>query len=375
MMSGFVDTLVLHDSVAIVRWLRPYVLIFHSPRWVYLRLGFCNKQLAFRSVNDSWTFRNKDGALLKVEFSRINQAKAVFDDIYIQDDPRSYFSILGDLDYMITDVAEPVIRQILSTKTSVSKAEPVVLDVGCSYGINAAVHRFPLTFGGLRHRYARREVKAISPEELMLLDRNFYASWPDHGLARFIGLDVSAPAIRYATHVGLLNHGIVADLENQPLSAEDARIVRPVDVILSTGCIGYVTEKTFGKLLGATEKKPWIISFVLRMFPYDALATTFAQRGLVTEKLSGVTFVQRRFRDAEEFENSLTTLAAAQIDSTGLESEGLFHADLILSRPEEDARAAPLKDIVTVASGRGRPIAPRYVHVESDDGLRVTLEP
>ena len=36
---------------------------------------------------------------MKVEFSRINQAKAVFDDIYIQDDPRSYFSILGDLDY------------------------------------------------------------------------------------------------------------------------------------------------------------------------------------------------------------------------------------------------------------------------------------
>ncbi|HRO00515.1 class I SAM-dependent methyltransferase [Nitrobacter sp.] len=317
----------------------------------------------------------KDEALLKVDFSRINQAKAVFDDIYIQDDPRSYFSTLGDLDYMITDVAEPVIRQILSAKASVTESKPVVLDVGCSYGINAAVHRFPLTFGGLRHRYARREIKAVSSEELMQLDRNFYASWPDHGLARFLGLDVSAPAVRYATRVGLLEQGIVADLESQPLSAEDARIIKPVDVILSTGCIGYVTEKTFGKLLDATERKPWIISFVLRMFPYDALEKTFAERGLVTEKLGGVTFIQRRFRDAEEFENSLATLAAAQIDSTGLESEGLFHADLILSRPEADARIASLEDIVTVASGRGRPIAPRYVHVESDDGLQVTLEP
>jgi hypothetical protein len=88
-----------------------------------------------------------------------------------------------------------------------------------------------------------------------------------------------------------------------------------------------------------------------------------------------VTFVQRRFRDAEEFENSLATLAAAQIDPSGLESEGLLHADLILSRPEDDVRAAPLEDIVTVASGRGRPIAPRYVHVESTNGPRVTLEP
>jgi SAM-dependent methyltransferase len=313
---------------------------------------------------------------LGTEFSRINQAKAIFDDIYIQEDPRSYFSVLGDLDYMIPDVAEPVIRQILSAKASVTGTRPVVLDVGCSYGINAAVHRFPLTFGGLRHRYARREMKAVSSEELMRLDRNFYSSWPDVGLARFIGLDISAPAIRYATNAGLLDQGVVADLENNALTKDDARIVRPADVIMSTGCIGYVTEKTFGKLLDATEKTPWVISFVLRMFPFDELAKTFAQRGLVTERLAGVTFIQRRFRDAEEFENSLATLAKLGVDSTGLESEGLFHADLILSRPEADARAMPLDDIVTVASGRGRPIAPRYVHVESGDGLQVvTLEP
>ncbi|WP_200941138.1 class I SAM-dependent methyltransferase [Afipia sp. Root123D2] len=313
---------------------------------------------------------------LGTEFSRINQAKAIFDDIYIQEDPRSYFSVLGDLDYMIPDVAEPVIRQILSAKASVTGTRPVVLDVGCSYGINAAVHRFPLTFGGLRHRYARREMKAVCSEELMRLDRNFYSSWPDVGLARFIGLDISAPAIRYATNAGLLDQGVVADLENNALSKDDARIVRPADVIMSTGCIGYVTEKTFGKLLDATEKTPWVISFVLRMFPFDELAKTFAQRGLVTERLAGVTFIQRRFRDAEEFENSLATLAKLGVDSTGLESEGLFHADLILSRPEADARAMPLDDIVTVASGRGRPIAPRYVHVESGDGLQVvTLEP
>lgn len=312
---------------------------------------------------------------LRTNFSRINQAKAIFDDIYGSNDPRSYFSVLGDLDYMIPDVAEPVVRQILAAKAAVTGVKPVVLDVGCSYGINAAVHRFPLTFTGLRHRYARREMRAVSPEELVRLDRNFYAAWPDVGLARFIGLDMSAPAIRYATGVGLLEQGIVADLEKETLSAESARIIRSTDVIMSTGCIGYVTEKTFSKILGATEEPPWIISFVLRMFPFDPLATAFAQHGLVTERLSGATFIQRRFRDAEEFESSLVTLAALGVDATGLESEGLLHADLILSRPEADARAAPLEDIVTVASGRGRPIGPRYVHVESDEGLQIALEP
>lgn len=62
---------------------------------------------------------------------------------------------------MIPDVAEPVVRQILAAKASATGVKPIVLDVGCSYGINAAVHRFPLTFGGLRHRYARREMRAL----------------------------------------------------------------------------------------------------------------------------------------------------------------------------------------------------------------------
>ena len=312
---------------------------------------------------------------MRTDFSRINQSKAVFDDIYACDDPRAYFSVLGDLDYMIPDVAEPVVRQILAAKALATGFKPTVLDVGCSYGINAAVHRFPLTFGGLRHRYARREMRAIGSETLVRLDRSFYAAWPDVGLARFIGLDISAPAISYATGVGLLEQGIVADLETELLSTESARIIRSADVIMSTGCIGYVTEKTFSKILDATETRPWIISFVLRMFPFDSFAAMFAKRGLVTERLAGATFIQRRFRDAEEFESSLATLAALGVDATGLESEGLFHADLILSRPEADARAAPLKDIVTVASGRGRPIGPRYVHVEGNEGLQVALEP
>lgn len=310
-----------------------------------------------------------------VNFSRINEAKAVFDDIYTMQDPRAYFSILGELDYMIPDVAEPVIRQILAAKQACSGARPTVLDVGCSYGINAAVHRFPLTFSGLRHRYSRRELRALDAEEMVRLDRNFYKSWPDVGMGRFFGLDISQPAISYATRVGLLDYGIVADLERNELSRDDAKAIRSVDVIMSTGCIGYVSEKTFGKVLDALDGPPWIISFVLRMFPFDALAKEFAKRGLVTERLGGATFVQRRFRDAEEFEGTLDALAAIGIDASGLETEGLFHADLIVSRPEADAKAYPLEDIVTVASGRGRPIGSRYVHVDDGDGLRVTLEP
>lgn len=309
------------------------------------------------------------------DFVSINESKANFDEIYVQDDPRSYFSVLGSLDYMIPDVAEPIVRQILAAFIGRHRRRPVVLDVGCSYGINAAVHRFPLTFSALRGRYARHEMMGVSSEKLIELDRSFYAGWPDVGLARFIGLDSAGPAIRYAKQVGLLDGGITANLERESLSEKDAAVVRRANVILSTGAVGYVSERSYRQCLDAMDSPPWIISFVLRLFPYDDFAAMFEDYGLVTEPLATATFAQRRFRDAAECRRSLDVLAERGVDTTGLESEGLFQADLFLSRPKEDVRVARLEDIVTITSGRDRAVGARYVPVETDGGTRIALEP
>lgn len=308
-----------------------------------------------------------------MDISNINKNKAVFDNIYISDDPRAYFSALGALDYMIPDVAEPVIRQILAARMAASGRNPTVLDIGSSYGINAATHRFPVNFSSLRQRYARREMVEVEPEEMARLDRHFYASWPEIGIGRFIGLDVSEPAIRYANRAGLHIDGVVANLETDALSARDAAVIAPVDVLLSTGAIGYVTERTYETLLDAVSGTPWVISFVLRMFPYEDFIESFARRGMVTERLRGATFVQRRFRDEAEFEKTLASLDAQGIDPAGIESEGLFQAELFLSRPEADVRAAPLDEIVSVTSGGFKAFGPRYLQVENEDGPNQTL--
>lgn len=308
-------------------------------------------------------------------YSAINAAKANFDGIYSEPDPRGYFSVLGALDYMIPDVAGPVIRQLLAARGGGRDSPLRVLDVGCSYGINAAVHRFPLSFRALRNRYASAEMAALPVDRLASLDRSFYASWPEIGLARFTGLDVSAPAVRYALEVGLIEAGIVADFESRAPRAAEVELLRPTDVVLATGCVGYVTERTYGALLGAMERPPWVISFVLRMFPYDRIETELARRGMVTERLAGATFVQRRFRDVEEFTGCLDGLASRGLDTTGLESEGRFHAELFVSRPWEEARAAPLADIVTVTSGRHCPVGARYVRIADGAGTLITVEP
>lgn len=309
------------------------------------------------------------------QFSTINLSKANFDDIYRMDDPRGYFSVLGALDYMIPDVAEPVIRQVLAARAKGSGKQPTVLDVGCSYGINAAVHRFPVSFSTLRRRYARAEMAAVTADDLARLDRNYYASWPEIGIARFVGLDISASAARYACKVGLLDAGVVKDLEKEPLSTKESGLLRNTNVILSTGCVGYVTEQTYQRILDALDEAPWVVSFVLRMFPYDKLAEILDRHGLVTERLAGATFVQRRFRDVEEFTKTLAALAERGIDTTGFESEGRYQAELFVSRPAADVKAMPLSDLVTVTSGRNRPVGARYVQVETNEGVQIALEP
>lgn len=308
------------------------------------------------------------------DFRSINRSKAVFEDIYVQDDPRDYFSTLGALDYMIPDVAEPVVRQILGAWSRAAGRDPVVLDVGCSYGINAAVNRYPLSVSDLHHRYSRREIMALTAAETRALDSAYFSGWPQISQARFLGLDVSRPAVDYAKSVGLIDHGVVANLEAEPLRPEDAEVLGGADVILSTGAVGYVTEKTFAPLVDAAKTPPWVISFVLRMFPYDGLEAAFAQRGMVTERLSGATFVQRRFRDAEEFQKTLAAVTARGLDPAGLEGDGLLQAELFLSRPEADARALPLDRMVTVASGRNRASSARFVMVEAAGGTRVGME-
>ena len=308
-------------------------------------------------------------------FVSINSTKANFDDIYVKEDPRAYFSVLGALDYMIPDLAAPIVRQIISAYARRYGRKPRVLDVGCSYGINAAVHRFPVTFATLRRRYARHEMAALEPAEVARLDRNYYASWPDRGCATFVGLDVSEQAIRYAKDVGLIEEGIVADLEHEPLTAEAAEILSDVDIVLSTGTVGYVSDNTFRAIIDAVAGPLWVVSFVLRMFPYDDFAALFAERGLATEHLDSALFSQRRFVDLAEFESCLGRLASRGLDSAGLESRGLLQADLFVSRPAVDVRHARLEDVVTISVGRNRPTGPRYVHVPTLDGQQVALEP
>lgn len=288
--------------------------------------------------------------------------KADFNSIYDQPDPRAYFRELYGLDYIIPELARPIFTTLVAKLEKIRGRRLRILDIGCSYGINAAMLQYPVDLDRLAKRYANLSESQIGPAQLAMMDRSYFRSWPRRDI-EIIGLDASQAAVDFARTTGVLQDGIVGDFEQNPLPDHAGEVLNGIDLVISTGAIGYVSEKTISKVIAAIgEPRPWVASFVLRMFPYDPIAASLAHVGLATEHLSSTTFVQRRFHSEQECRRVTDRLLALGIDPEGKESEGLLHANFFLSRPEDEAASLPLDALISVAHGTRHPFGRRYLN-------------
>lgn len=291
------------------------------------------------------------------------QGKANFDHIYNKPDPREYFRVLAELDYQIPQQAQPVFAALLAAREHHARHEHgrTVLDVCCSYGVNAALLRCDLSMAELVRHYREPSLADLSPAALVAADRSFYAEHRQANAPRIAGLDVAMNAVEYGRRVGLLDDGGVENLETQPPSAQLIEALGDVGLITSTGGVGYITERTFDGLLRVipSRRRPWVAVFVLRMFSYERIAETLERHDLVTEELPETTFPQRRFASTHEQDTTLAAVRARGLDPTGREEQGRFHACFYLSRPASDVAAVPLTELVsgltfTAGAGNGR---------------------
>ena len=258
--------------------------------------------------------------------------KKSFDGIYQQQDPRAYFATLGPLDYQIPAHGCAVFRRLISALAR-DEAPVTVLDLCCSYGLTAALVNHDLTLDDLYSRYTRPDLAELSPDALMRADRDYFAARQQARTARVIGVDASVPALRYATGAGLLDAAFAENLEEQPASPALRAAVDRTDLVTVTGGIGYISSRTFERLLGRRDDPPWVAAFTLRTVGYEPIAAVLDRYGLVTERLAGQPFKQRRFFDDRERRSTLDALARAGIDPTGLEADGWYYAEFYLSRP------------------------------------------
>jgi carnitine O-acetyltransferase len=257
--------------------------------------------------------------------------KVTLDHIYTQPDPRDYFATLRALDYRIPGLAAPHFARLIEDYRAARRVPvPRVLDLGSSYGIDAALLRCELTFDELYQRYTSAD--GISRDELAARDRALVCE-RGTGCARFVGLDSSYPALAYGSDAGFLDEIVWTDLEAGELTEQQRGQLHGVDVVLSTGCLGYVGARTLTRIAEACgDHRPWMAHTVLRMFQFEPIAVALSELGYDTVRARGL-LRQRRFASAREQAQVLDTLANAGVEAAGLETDGWMYGQLYLSRP------------------------------------------
>jgi SAM-dependent methyltransferase len=287
--------------------------------------------------------------------------KISLDHIYTQPDPRAYFNTLRKLDYHIPQLAKPYFLKLIQEyRESQRIPTPQVLDIGCSYGINAALLKCDATMDELYERYSGSDARERSHSALLTHDQELVQSRRRLRHTRFVGLDTSHHALSYALGAGFLDAAVHADLEEGDPTERQREQLAGSDLVISTGCLGYVSHRTISRIVSAHgERKPWMAHFVLRMFPFDPVAESLAMAGYETVRLERV-FRQRRFATPQEQTLVLETLSDAGVDPRGLETDGWFYAQLYLSRPRSTNGCA----IIDLATTKESPRSPKTTQVE-----------
>ncbi|MEU8917886.1 hypothetical protein [Streptomyces nigrescens] len=274
--------------------------------------------------------------------------KADFEAIYNCPDPRRYFTTLHPLDYQIPHHGQAVFRAVAETLQRHRSDRPPlnVVDLCCSYGVNAALLNHRLSLSDLYGRYAAPGPGMPTTGQLIEEDRTFFATRRRAEPFRITGIDSADRAVGYARSVGLLDHGFAENLELDEPSPELRQVLAGTDLITVTGGVGYITARTFGHLVDSVSAPPWVAAFVLRTVSYQPVSALLARAGLVTEKLTTRTFRQRRFADGGERRATFDALAGLGLSTAGKESDGFYHAELYLSRPAADVAALPLEELL-----------------------------
>lgn len=271
------------------------------------------------------------------------KAKANFDDVYNQPDPRSYYRALGALDYEIPAHGAFVFDRLLDAMGG--REGKTVLDVCCGYSANAALLNHDIELADLYAHYGSLEDAADGniPE----IDRQWFAEHARPDAVSVIGLDIAGNAVRYAASVGLLDQGVVADLESHGPDERAARAFAAADLVGVTGGIGYVGEKTFRSIVASRgDDLPWVAALCLRWVDFSPVAGALDDLGLVTERVDGFCVPQRRFAHDGERQAAVAGLQERGLDPAPELELGAHCAQLYVSRPPEAARVTPISGIL-----------------------------
>jgi len=281
------------------------------------------------------------GLEIHADYAAANEVKASFDDVYRAPTPHAYCRAMRSLEYEIADQAQPFVVEAVDWchEANLGAWPTQLLDLGCSYGIGATVVKYRCRFAECGAFFAGRAPREFAA--CAAATRRWLEAVPPPRELRVVGMDTAEPAVRFALTAGLLAGGITRDLEEEEPADAELAWIRGSNLLMSTGAVGYVTERTVAPIARELGQEhpgalgPLAVVTILRMFDAEPVADAFAAADLRFGPVPGVHLRQRRFRDLDEQAGVLRLLAQRGIAPAGMETTGRLYADLfVAARPE-----------------------------------------
>jgi carnitine O-acetyltransferase len=293
------------------------------------------------------------------DYDEQNHVKASFDAAYTEDTPHQYLNNMTAVDYRMAGYMNPYLSAVVDA--SITSQEFVrVLDVGCSYGMSGALLKTDCKYPDLVKFY--RQEASSDYASCVIESQQWLNSHATRADVEVVGFDSSKEAIRFAAATHMIDEGIALNLEEEKsnLTADEARLIQECDVLLSTGAIGYVTDKTVNPILDEFGNNangalgPVAIMSVLELFDPASIAEAFTKHGYRFGQLP-LRIPQRRFVDEEEREGVFETFRQKGMQTDALKLEHQLFARLcIAAKPQRfDALSTCVTNVLNINNSCG----------------------
>ena len=265
------------------------------------------------------------------------KVKKDFTDIYTQNSPVEYLKEMDRLEYSISDSTKPLYNSVIEQLEETLSRPINVLDLGSSYGINSSLMKYNLTMSELNDFFLN------GTEPTKKETKQFYEECTSNDNMNFYQIDISEEALKFSEDMNLCERGMNVDLEAEKLNLLES--LPKMDIVIATGCIGYIGYKAFLNLLrviknrqsnsfeSETEYVAPIFAFsVLRMFDMKDIEEAFETYGYSIVKSDIKPIVQRNFSDPKEKAQTVSLLHDIGIDTKKYEDDGNFYADFYIAK-------------------------------------------
>jgi hypothetical protein len=247
---------------------------------------------------------------------------------------------MDKLDYDISDATKPLYNDIIEQLEEELSRPINVLDLGSSYGINSSLMKYDLTMSELNDFFLD------GTEPTKKETKQFYKECTSNDNMNFYQIDISKEALKFSEDMDLCERGINVDLEAEKLDLLGS--FPKIDVVIATGCIGYIGYKAFANLLKVIKNRqsnyvksekeythPIFAFSVLRMFDMKDIEEVFEMYDYSIVKSDIKPIHQRSFSDSKEKTDTISILHDMGINTKKYEDEGNFYADFYIAKSKK----------------------------------------